>query len=149
VTILSWHWFKIKISNFLLKKNKKKPTESKFMVDSYIITWVSGWVKVTACVHRLLFRWQCNMVCEPVHGLTETPKYAGHAEDHQEILQCWGVTLLKGIVLSALTLGLASLRIKSNHSRGVSLKMGEATLPPSILPPPWFLFAPLHSAGLY
>lgn len=135
---------------FPYEKKQEKSAESKFMVGRYIITQISGWVKFTVCVHYPLFRQQCNKACEHVNGLTETPKYhAGRAEDHQEILHCWGVTLLKGITLAAPTPGLASLNIKSNHSRGVSLQMGEATLPPSILPPPRLLFVPLHSPGLY
>lgn len=132
------------------KKKEENSAESKFIVGRYIITQISGWVKFTVCVHYPLFRRQCNMAWECVHGLTETPKcHAGRAEDHQEILHCWGVMLLKGIVLSAPTPGLDSLNIKSHHSREVSLQMGEATLPPSILPPPRVLFAPLRSPGLY
>lgn len=148
-TFFPWCSFKIKISNFPVKKSRKSP-ESKFMVGRYIIRKISVWVRFTVCVHYPLFRRQCNMARERVHGLTETPKYrASRAEDHQEILHCWGVTLLKGIALSAPAPGLASLNIKSNHSRGVSLQMGEATLPPSILSSPRLLFAPLHSPGLY
>ena len=135
---------------FPREKKQEKSAENQFMVGRYIIGQISGWVKFTVCVQHPFFRQQCNMACEHAHGLTETPKYhAGHAEDPQEILHCWGVTLLKGIALSAPTPGLASLNIKSNHSRGVSLQMGEATLPPSILPPPWLLFAPLRLPGLY
>lgn len=102
------------------------------MEGRYIIRQISGWVTFTVCIHYPLFRQQHNMACERVHGLTETPKYhAGHAEDHQEILHCWGVMLLKGIALSAPTQSLAPFNIKPNHSRGVSLQMGRPHSLPS------------------
>lgn len=88
-TFFPWCSFKIKISNFPVKKSRKSP-ESKFMVGRYITRKISGWVRFTVCVHYPLFRRQCNMARERVHGLTETPKYrASRAEDHQEILHWW------------------------------------------------------------
>lgn len=118
-----------------MNKKQEKSAESKLIVSRCIITQISGWVKFTVCIHYPLYWWQCNVAFEHVHGLTETPKHhAGHEKDHQEILHCWGVTLLKGVTLSAPTPGLASLIIKSNHSRGVSPQMGESTFPPSLPP---------------
>lgn len=130
-------------------KKQEKSAENKFTVCRYEITQISGWVKFTVCVHYSLFRQRCNMACELACGLTETPKYhAQCTEDHQEILHCWGVTVLKGITLPAPTPGFVSFNIKSKDSRRVSMQMGEATPPPFILPPPSLVFAPLHLWGV-